>query len=112
MPLYQMKIDVQPEKVEEFIRNLRTLWFDFLKEDGCLSYSVYREFEKENTFLAIGEFDSTEAIENHFRSRSYEILIGAANVLGNRFKIVISDVTEKGGYDLVKEKIEIPGNRQ
>ena len=78
-----MKIDVQKDKVEEFCRNLKTLWFDFLKEDGCLSYSVYRELEKENTFLITGEFENHEAMDTHFHSRNFEVLAGAAKVLGN-----------------------------
>jgi quinol monooxygenase YgiN len=105
MPLYQITIDIQEDKINEFVRNLHSLWFKFLKEEGCLSYCVYREFEKENTFCLVGEFATHEAMENHFRTRDFEVLLGAASVLGKGFKMMISEILAKGGRDLAKSKL-------
>jgi len=105
MPLYQIKIDVQEDKIDEFVRSLHSLWFKFLKEDGCLSYYVYREFEKENTFCLVGEFATHEAMDNHFQTPDFEVLVGAAGVLGKGIRMIISDILEKGGSDLAKSKL-------
>ena len=105
MPLYQIKVDVQENKIDEFVRNLHSLWFKFLKEEDCLSYCVYREFEKENTFCLVGEFATHETMETHFRTRDFEVLVGAASVLGNAFKMMITEVLAKGGADLAKSKL-------
>jgi quinol monooxygenase YgiN len=109
MPLYQIKIDIQENKIDEFVRSLHSLWFKFLKEEGCLSYCVYREFEKENTFCMVGEFTTHEAMKTHFRTRDFEVLVGGAGVLGNAFKMMITEVLEKGGTDLAKSKIAVGG---
>ena len=105
MPLYQIKIDIQENKIDEFVRSLHSLWFKFLKEEGCLSYCVYREFEKESTFCLVGEFDTHEAMENHFQTQDFEVLVGATGVLGKAFKMTITEILEKGGSDLAKSKI-------
>ena len=68
MPLYQIKIDIQEDKIDEFVRSLHSLWFKFLKEEGCQSYCVCREFEKENTFCIVGEFATHEAMKIHFQT--------------------------------------------
>jgi len=105
MPLYQIKIDIQENKIDEFVRSLHSLWFKFLKEEGCLSYFVYREFEKENTFCLVGEFATHEAMENHFQTRDFEVLVGGASVLGKAFKMMITEILAKGGSDLAKSKL-------
>ncbi len=105
MPLYQIKIDIQENKIDEFVRNLHSLWFKFLKDEGCLNYCVYREFEKENTFCMVGEFATHEAMETHFQTRDFEVLVGGAGVLGKAFKMMITEVLAVGGTDLAKSKI-------
>lgn len=103
--MYQFTIELKENKIDEFVRNIHSLWFKFLKEEKCLSYRVCREFEKENTFCMIAEFVSHEDMENHFKTREFEVLVGASNVLGKELKIVISEVVAKGGSDLVKSKL-------
>ncbi len=105
MPLYQITIDIQKNKIDEFVRNLNSLWFRFMRQEGCLSYRVYREFEAESTFCMIGEYDTYEAMENHFHTRDFEVLLGAAGVLGKAFKMLITEILEKGGSDLAKSKL-------
>ena len=105
MPLYQITIEIQENKIDEFGRSLHSLWFKFLKEEGCLSYHVYREFDGENTFCMVGEFATHEAMENHFQTRDFEVLVGAASVLGKGFKMMISEILATGGKDLAKSKL-------
>ena len=105
MPLYQITIDIQKNKIDEFVRNLNSLWFRFMRQEGCLSYHVYREFEAESTFCMIGEYDTYEAMENHFHTRDFEVLLGAVGVLGKTFKMLITEILEKGGRDLAKSKL-------
>lgn len=104
MPMYQMKIDLQKEKTDEFLRTLRSLWFSFLKEDGCLGYHVQTDLEKENRYCMIGEYDTHEAMARHFQSRHFEVLVGAVSTLGKDAKLLIAEVLETGGLDLAKSK--------
>ena len=104
MPQYQLRIDLQTDKIDEFVKNLHSLWLDYLREDGCLSYRTYQELEKDNLFMIVGEYDTSEAMEKHFQSDSFEVLLGAARVLGKVVSMSTNNVSEKGGYDLAKSK--------
>ena len=106
MQSYQIKTVIHKEKLDEFVRNLRSLWFEFLKEDGCKGYRVYQEFEKEQNFCLVGEFETQDAMEKHFQGENFEVLIGSTGVLGNSFKLAISVVCEEGGRELAKSKLK------
>jgi quinol monooxygenase YgiN len=62
---------------------------------GCLD----RDFEKENTFILVGEWKTRQAMEKHFRTLDFEVLIGAAKVLGKTFTMNIAEVKETGGLN-------------
>ena len=105
MAIYHLTIEVNPGKIDEFLRNLQSLRFQFLKEEDCLSYSVFRKFEMENTFFMEGKFASKVGMEKHFQTRDFQLLVGAAGVLGKILKMMIIEVIEEGGSELAKEKI-------
>ena len=102
MHLYQIMIEIMEDKVDEFERSLKTYWFEFLKEEGCIRYNVYKQFENKNSFCLIGEFNSYGSMETHFKTKSFGILIGAAGVLGKNFKMQYSEVMKSGGMEMAK----------
>ena len=75
---------------------------EFLREDRCLSYDVYQEYEKKNIFSLVGEYDTHDAMVNHFQTKNFGVLIGAASVLGKSFKIQIAEVLQTGGLEQAK----------
>ena len=99
MTLYLIQIDIGIKNVDEFARNLRTLWFEFLREKGCKGYRVYQELGKETSFCIIGEFEDLEQMEKHFRTRNFQVLMGAAGVLGESFKISTCEVHGTGDLE-------------
>ena len=108
---YQAKIVVKEHKTDEFIGCMRSLLPGFRKEKGCLEYSLYRDIEKENTYSVVGEWKTRKAMEKHFQTRDFEVLIGAARVLGDAFEINITEVKERGGYKLVIRGFKTPFNK-
>ena len=102
MHLYQIQIEIMEDKVDEFIRSLRTNWFEFLREEGCVNYYVNQQFENKNSFCLIGEFKNYVSMENHFKTKSFGILLGAAGVLGKSFKMKHSEVMKSGGLEMAK----------
>ena len=75
------------------------------KEKGCLGYNVYRDSDKDNTYSLVGEWKTRPAMEKHFRTQNFEVLIGAARVLGETFEMNIAEVLETGGFMLAREQI-------
>jgi quinol monooxygenase YgiN len=99
---YRIKIVIKLYKTDEFVESMRSFARKIRKEKGCRGYSLYRDFEKENTFSVIGEWRTRPAIEKHFKTQNFEVLIGAARVLGETFEMNIAEVLETGGFKLAK----------
>jgi hypothetical protein len=47
-------------------------------------------------------------MEKHFQTLDFEVLIGAARVLGDAFEMNIAEVKEKGGYKLAMSGFKTP----
>jgi len=105
MLFYHIKIVVKQFKTDEFIKSIRSFARRIRKEKGCLGYSVYRDFEKENTYSVVGEWKTRQAMETHFKTQDFEVLIGAARVLGETFEMNTAEVLKTGGFELAREQI-------
>jgi quinol monooxygenase YgiN len=108
---YQAKIVIKAYKTDEFIEFTRSLLPGFRKEKGCLEYSLYRDIEKENTYSVVAEWQTRKAMEKHFQTDDFEVLIGAARVLGDAFEMNIAEVKESGGYKLAIRGFKTPSNQ-
>jgi quinol monooxygenase YgiN len=102
---YQIKIVIKQYKTDEFVKSMRSFARKIRREKGCLGYSVYRDFEKENTFSLVGEWQTRQAMETHFKTLYFEVLIGAAKVLGETFEMNIAEVLKTGDFKLPKKQI-------
>jgi quinol monooxygenase YgiN len=100
MPLYQIKIFVRKYKIDEFVDSLRSLLSGFRKEKGCVDCSVYKDSEEKHAFCIVANWETHEAMHEHFRTQRFEVLIGAARVLGERFEMSIAEVLESEGLEL------------
>jgi quinol monooxygenase YgiN len=105
MLVYQLKIEIKPYKPEEFVESIRELSHRIRKEKGCLDFSLYRGSEKENTYIVVGEWKTRQTLIKHFRTREFELVIGAARVLGETFEMNIAEVSKTGGIELAREQI-------
>ena len=111
MFLYQLKIVVLENKLDEFISSLRFLSSEIRKERGCLDFRFYRDFEKKDAFRVLAEWKTRQAMEAHFKRKKFSVLIGAARVLGEDFEMSIDETQEKGTYQFAQAKISLhPGN--
>ena len=102
---YQIKIVIKPYKTDEFVESVRSFALRIRKEKGCLGYSVYRDSEKENIYSIVGEWKTRPAMEKHLQTHDFELVIGAARVLGETFEMNIAEVLETGGFKLAREQI-------
>ena len=105
MFLYQMKIVIKPYKTEEFDTTMRSFTRKVQKAKGCLDYSVYQDCEKENIYSLVGEWTTRQAMEKHFQTNDFKVLIDATRVLGETFAMNIAEVSKSGGLELVREQI-------
>ena len=108
---YQLKLVVEGNKFDEFIDSLRVLSRGIREEEGCLDFSLYRDLEKKNGYCVLGEWKTRRAMEDHFKRKKFKVLIGSARVLGKDFEISIGETFERGGFQLVQEKISLHPTR-
>ncbi len=90
--------------MDEFVKNMCSLSPKIRKQKGCLDFSMYRDSDKENAYLVVGEWKTRQAIEKHFQTQNFEVLIGAARVLGETFAMNIAEVLKTGGFELAREQ--------
>ena len=102
MPLYQIKIVIQEYKIDEFVDFLRSLLSKFRKDKGCVDCSVYKDLDEEHAYCIIAEWETHEAMQTHCLTQKFEVLIGAARVLGETFEMNVAEVLETGGFKLAK----------
>jgi len=105
MLTYQIKIGIKSYKLDEFTKSMHDLSPKIRKQKGCLGYTLYRDFEKKNTYILVGEWKTRQAMEKHFRTHDFEVLVGAARVLGETFAMNIAEVSKTGGFELAREQI-------
>ena len=105
MHICQLKIEIKPYKTDEFVKSMRSFSRRIRKEKGCLGYNVYRDHENEDTYSLVGEWKTRQAMDKHFQTRDFEVLIGAARVLGETLEMKIAEVSKTGGFELAKKQI-------
>ena len=94
MLIYQLKIKLKPYKPDEFVSNMHSFLSKVRKEKGCLGFNVFKDSEKENEYIVVGEWKTRQALEKHFKTHEFELLMGAAKVLGETFEMNIAEVIE------------------
>ena len=105
MLIYQLKIGIKPYKPDEFVSSMHSFLISIRKEKGCLDFSAYRDSEKENTFIVVGEWQTRQAMERHFKTNEFEVLVGAAKVLGETVAMNIAEVSKTEGIELAREQM-------
>jgi quinol monooxygenase YgiN len=100
MPLYQMKIVIKKYKIDEFVDFLHSLLSGLNKEKGCVDCSVYKDLDEEHAYCIVAKWETHEAMQEHFLTQKFEVLIGAARVLGETFEMIMAEVLESGDFEL------------
>ena len=87
-------------KIDEFVDSMRSLLPEFRKENGCLDCCMYQDFDEKHAFCIVADWETHEAIQKHFLTQKFEVLIGAARVLGETFEMIMAEVLESEGFEL------------
>jgi len=107
MASYQLKIVVKENNFDEFIDSLVDISREIRDEEGCIDFSLYKNLEKLDAYRVFGEWKTRQAMEKHFKKKTFKVLIGAAKVLGSVFEISIGEILEKGSYPLATKKTRL-----
>ena len=109
--IYQLRIDIKPFKANEFLKSMQSFSNNILEQKGCLSFTVYQDSGKQNTFGIATEWKTRRAMEDHFRTNEFQVLIGAARVLGEAFSMSLAKVLNTGGIELAGKLMKAQGKK-
>lgn len=65
---------VKENCVEELIKILKELVEKSRQEEGCISYSLYKDIEQDNIYTIIEEWQNMENLYNHFQTAHFKTL--------------------------------------
>jgi quinol monooxygenase YgiN len=95
-----MKIVIQEYKIDEFVDFLHSLLPGLHKEKGCVDCCVYKDLDEQHAYCIVAEWETHEVMQEHFLTQKFEVLIGAARVLGETFEMIIAEALESEGFEL------------
>jgi quinol monooxygenase YgiN len=55
---------------------------------------MYQDLVEKHAFCIVVEWETREAMQKHFKTQKFEVLIGAARVLGDTFEMIMAEVLE------------------
>ena len=67
--------EVKNDKLSDFIKLCNELIEESRKEEGCVSYHLQQNTERENYLVFVEEWKSDEAIEKHNSSRHFTRIV-------------------------------------
>ncbi len=98
MFLCQMRTGVKPYKSDEFVSSIHSCLPGIRRQSGCLGCGLYQDSENENTYILVAEWKTHQAMQEHLQTNEFQVLIGAARVLGDTFEISMGEASKTGDY--------------
>lgn len=69
------KATYHEDKVEEAIKLYEELVKETRKEDGCISYCLFKDIKDPSVLTMIEEWDSKEALDAHMKTEHFTTLV-------------------------------------
>src|SRR5690606_2938008 len=73
------RVSARVDKLEETLEAFRILVDETRKENGCITYEALRNVEEPYEFTFVEEWESAEALENHFATEHFQALKARGN---------------------------------
>jgi quinol monooxygenase YgiN len=101
MIIVKIVLNVYPEKRLEFTQAIISMVEPTGKETGCLSYALLCDIEDSNRFNLLGEWETREDLDNHFRSHRFSVLLGSKSLLCKPLEIKFYTISTAEGMEAI-----------
>jgi len=85
---------VKPEKRQEFLHAMNSLYNKREEEKGLKKSMLYQEMNDLNSFRLIVELETRTDLEAHLRAEKFRVLLGALEILCTKSQIRYSHLDE------------------
>ncbi len=90
-----IKMNVRSEKRKELLQTLKSIVPQVRTEKGCVSSDLYHNDENENDILLVEAWETRNELDDHLRSGSFMVLMGARLLLTRPPEVMICAVSEE-----------------
>jgi quinol monooxygenase YgiN len=97
-----INMHVRPEKRTEMLQTICALMGLVREETGCLSSRFYLDVENDGAFCLLEAWATQGDIDNHLRSYSCGVLLGAMQLLSEPSEITFYTVSATAGMEAVQ----------
>ena len=101
MIVVKITMDVLPEKQKELVQTLLSMVGSMENEAGCLSYAIFCNIEDKNLLSLLEEWKTRKALDRHFKSEMFGVLLGTRSLLNEPHGIHIYTVQQSEGMEAV-----------
>jgi quinol monooxygenase YgiN len=102
MFMMTIRVNIYPEKQQEFMQTILSLLAEIRKTTVCLDYVLYRAVEEDNSFCLVSKWQSQQQLYEHVRTRAFSVLFGAMQVLGNTQDIKLDTISQTRGVEALE----------
>jgi quinol monooxygenase YgiN len=82
-----ISLNVWPEKRQEFIQTLRSLYREIMTCKGFKNSRLFQNMDHFNSFTIVQEWEEEQALDKFIKSDRFSVLLGALRVLGETAEI-------------------------
>ena len=97
MILINLKIQIRPDRRDDWLANIKRYTDAVRQEPGAVSFDCYESIETPNEFSIIEGFESREAGDRHVQTDHFkEFLVWFPTVIASAPKIINTEVPGEG----------------
>ncbi|MFT4611792.1 MAG: quinol monooxygenase YgiN [Glaciecola sp.] len=74
------QLSIQQSKIDAFLSLAKIMVNTSASENGCITYKLLKEIDKENSFFFYEKYESKEAVEVHNSSEHFNSFITAVTL--------------------------------
>ena len=89
----EIRVKILPHKRIEFIQAMKTVCESHADTQTASPFNIYQDLNDDNLFYCLGQWDSRKLMETYQKTISFEMLIGAIQVLGEIQHAQIHDIS-------------------
>ena len=101
MIIFTVTINVLQDRQKELIQTVRSLSKAVSSEKGFVDQGMYRNLEDENSILMVEQWETKDDLDEHLRSHSFGVLMGALNVLAVSWDVRFNMVSHSVGEEAI-----------
>jgi quinol monooxygenase YgiN len=106
MILATMRLTVQTEKRDEFLRSVHGVPGAAHDEPGCISRRLYQDVDNKNAFAFVEEWESQADLDHHIRRETFRMLITVMDILSEPPEVMFNEVSHTAGLEAVSSAFE------